>query len=64
MPECYEKLKKIRIKHNYSYEDMSKKLGINKSFYWQLENKKRKLYYDMAIKIAAIFHVKPDKLFY
>ena len=28
------------------------------------EHKKRRLYYEMAVKIAAIFNLKPDDLFY
>ena len=64
MKDCYQKLKKLRLKNNLSYEDMANALGISKCFYWQLEHKKRRLYYDMALKIAAIFHMKPDAIFY
>lgn len=58
------KLKKIRMKHNFTHQNMGHKLGISKAFYWQLENKKRTLSYKMAIKIALIFNCKPDDLFY
>lgn len=64
MEIVYEKLKNIREKNGYSYEDMAKKLGISKCFYWQIEHKKRRLYYDMAKNIAKIFKLKPDDLFY
>jgi putative transcriptional regulator len=64
MIDSYRKLKKIRIDMDLSYEDMAKKLEISKCFYWQLEHKKRRLYYEMAKKIAAIFSLKPDDLFY
>lgn len=64
MKSGYQNLKKMREKSGLSYEDMAKKLGISKCFYWQLENKKRRLYYDMAIKIANIFALKPDDIFY
>ena len=64
MNESYIKLKKMREKKHLSYEDMAQKLSISKCFYWQLENKKRRLYYDMARKIASIFHLKPDDLFF
>lgn len=43
---------------------MSEMLGISKAFYCQLENNKRTLSYKMAIRIAAIFKMKPDTLFY
>ena len=45
-------------------EDMADKLGITASFYSQIENKKRRLFYDMAYDIAKIFNLKPDDLFY
>lgn len=58
-----EKLKAIRQQHNFTLKDMSAMLDISESYYWQVENNKRKLYYDLAIKIAKIFHLKPDELF-
>lgn len=64
MESGYQKLKKVRIQNNLSYEDMAKKLEISKCYYWQIEHKKRRLYYDMALKIASIFELKPDDLFY
>lgn len=64
MVDCYNKLKKVRESHGLSYDDMAKMLGISKCFYWQIEHKKRRLYYDMAKKIAKIFNLKPDDLFY
>lgn len=57
-------LKEIRIEHNYSCADMGKMLQISKTFYWQIENKKRSLSYEMAIKISNIFNLKPDDIFY
>lgn len=57
-------LKKIRIENNYSCADMGKMLNISKPFYWQIENQKRNLSYYMALKIAEIFELKPDELFY
>ena len=59
-----EKLKKLRKEKNYALNDMAKLLNISKTFYWQLESEKRRLSYDMAIKIADIFSLKPDDLFY
>lgn len=64
MGKTYEKLTKIREKQGLSYEDMANKLKISKCFYWQIEHKKRRLYYDMAKKIAEIFNMKPDDLFF
>ena len=57
-------LKEIRLKEKLTYEQMAKKLNISKTYYWQIENKKRKLSYNMAIKIANIFKTKPENIFY
>jgi len=59
-----EELKKIRKKHNLTHQEMADKLNVSKPFYWQIENNKRRLSYDMAFKIAAIFKTTPDKIFY
>ena len=58
------KLQQYRMKYNYSCQDMADKLNISKSFYWQIENKKRRLSYEIAIRIANIFGTKPDNIFY
>ena len=59
-----EKLKEVRKERGISIYEMAEKLGITASFYSQIENKKRRLFYDTAIKIAHIFTMKPDELFY
>lgn len=58
------KLKTIRIERNYSCQTMARLLKISKTYYWQIENGKRKLTYDLALKIAKIFLVTPDSIFY
>lgn len=58
------KLKKIRLKNNYTSKDIADILGISKPFYSQIENGRRRLTYDMAVRIATIFKMKPDELFY
>ncbi len=57
-------LKGLREQKKLSYKDMAKKLGISKAYYWQIEHGNRRLYYDMAVRIAAIFKLKPDDIFY
>lgn len=64
MGSSYTKLVELRKEKNYSYEEMAKKLEISKCFYWQIEHKKRRLYYDMAKRIASIFNMKPDDIFF
>lgn len=59
-----ETLKSFRIKNHYSCQDMANMLNISKSFYWQIENNKRKLSYEIAYKIAKIFNTTPDIIFY
>lgn len=58
------KLKKMRKEKNFTVYDMANKLNISPSFYSQIENKKRRLFYDTAISIAQIFGKKPDDIFY
>lgn len=60
----YPKLRELRIKNNYSSIEMARRVGISKAYYSQLENGKRRLYYDLAKKIASIFNLKPDDIFY
>lgn len=60
----YQRLKNMRKKKGYSIKDMAEILSISKPFYSQLENQSRKLSYDMAIRIADIFHKKPDQVFF
>ncbi len=43
---------------------MASLLNISKAFYWQIENSKRTLTYKIAIRIAKIFKMKPDEIFY
>jgi len=57
-------LKQYRKKEGYTFEEMSNLLDISKTYYWQIENGKRRLSYIMAVKIAVIFNLKPDDLFF
>lgn len=57
-------LKNLRKKSNYSYQDMANHLNISKTYYWQIENCKRRLTYEMAVKIVKVFNLKPDDIFY
>ena len=59
-----KKLKEIRCKYGYTCAQMAEKLNMCTAFYWQIENQKRGLYYATYKKIAAIFNLKPDDLFY
>lgn len=59
-----QELKKLRKENKYTIYDMAKILKITPSFYSQIENKRKRLNYDMAIKIASIFNMKPDQIFY
>lgn len=60
----YQKLRELRVKKQYTTQDMANKLNISKPFYSQLENQMRRLSYDMSINIAEIFNKKPDQIFY
>lgn len=57
-------LKKLRISNNLTVNEMAKLIGISPTYYWQIENKKRRMYYELSIKIAKVFNKKPDEIFY
>ena len=59
-----EKLQLIRNNNNISYKNMAEMLGVSKTYYWQIENGKRRLTYEFAKRIASIFNLKPDDIFY
>lgn len=59
-----KKLKKLRLDNQYTIADMAKLVGISPTYYWQIENKQRRLYYKVAVNIAKVFNLKPDDLFY
>lgn len=60
----YKKLKEIRYKNGLTAKEVAERIGISKAFYCQLENRRRRLSYETAIKIANVFNVKPDYIFY
>ncbi len=57
-------LKELRKSKGLTCAQMAQMLNMCTAFYWQIENKKRGLYYATAKKIAAIFDLKPDDIFY
>lgn len=57
-------LKEHRLSKNYSCEAMARKLEISKTYYWQIEQGKRRITYDMATKMAEVFKTTPDALLY
>lgn len=59
-----KKLKELRRAKKLTHQMMANSLNISKPFYWQIENNKRRLSYDMAVKIADILNTKPDEIFY
>ena len=59
-----DRLKELRKKKGVTQKQIAEQLNITISFYSQIENKKKRLYYDTAIKIADIFNMSPDQLFY
>lgn len=59
-----KKLKELRTMNNLTVIEISKIIGISPTYYWQIENKQRRLYYELAVKIAKVFNKKPDEIFY
>lgn len=59
-----ETLRNLRYEKGYTTREMADMLEISKAFYCQLENNKRTLSYKMAYKMAKVFNLKPDDVFY
>lgn len=59
-----EKLKQLRMEHGYTFKKMAELIGISKPFYWQIENDQRRMTYELSVRIANVFGLKPDDLFY
>lgn len=57
------KLKVLRENKNISYRSMANKLDVSFQYYWMIENGKRGLSYEMAVKIAEILDTTPDYIF-
>ena len=58
------KLKELRKLHKLTIKQMASKLNMSPTYYWQIENNKRNLYYKTAVDIARVFNLKPDDIFY
>lgn len=56
-------LKVQREKKHISYQNMADQLGVSFQYYWMIENGKRGLSYEMAVKIASILGTTPDNIF-
>lgn len=59
-----ERLKELRLSEGMTLKDIAEELNISLEYYWMLENEKRKLSYEMACRIAAIFQKTPDQIFF
>ncbi len=59
-----QKLKLLRKEKGLTIYDMAKQLAITPSFYSQIETKKRRLFYDTAVRICTVINVRPDQVFY
>ena len=59
-----DKLKELRMNKNISCKQISDMLNISKTYYWQIESGNRRLSYEIAKRIANIFNLKPDDIFY
>lgn len=59
-----KRLKEERIRHKLSVEDIADSLGISESFYYKIESGIRNPTIDLAKKIAKIFNLNVDDLFF
>lgn len=59
----HEKLKNMRHLENLTCQQVADLVGISKEYYWMIENGKRRLTYELAVKIAQVFKSSPDYIF-
>ncbi|MGE7132614.1 helix-turn-helix transcriptional regulator [Lysinibacillus xylanilyticus] len=59
----HEKLKNMREIENLTCQQVADVVGISKEYYWMIENGKRRLTYELAVKIARVFKSSPDYIF-
>jgi transcriptional regulator with XRE-family HTH domain len=60
----FEKLRNKRLEKGLTHADMASALGISKAYYCQIENRNRRLSYNMAFSISKLLGNRPDELFY
>ena len=60
----FKNLREIRNYYGYSCSYMGNQLNITGAYYYQIEVGIRNLSYNLACKIAKIFNMKPDEIFY
>lgn len=58
-----EHLKQIREENQMTIQEIANEIGISKGYYSMIENGKRGLSYNLAVKIAQVFNMKPDDIF-
>lgn len=58
-----DNLKVLREGKHVSYQSMADKLEVSFQYYWMIENGKRGLSYEMAVKIAKVLGTTPDNIF-
>lgn len=58
-----QKLKRMRQQKDYTYQYVADHNGISKEYYWMIENGKRRLSYELAVKIAQVFETSPEEIF-
>lgn len=58
-----EKLKEMRTSARFTYQQVADEVGISKEYYWMIENGKRRLTYELAVRIANVFKSSPDYIF-
>ena len=59
----HDKLIQARKNKGETLEKVAESVGITTPHYWMIENGKRKLSYELAVKIANHFGVEPDDIF-
>lgn len=58
-----KKLREVRFANNKTLQQVADEIEVSKPYYWQIENGKRGLSYELAVKISSVFNMNPDDIF-
>ncbi|MDA2635001.1 helix-turn-helix transcriptional regulator [Bacillus cereus] len=50
-------LKQLRKERGYTCKYIADSIGISEPYYWYIENRERRVYHDLIVKIARVLEV-------
>ena len=60
LKECGKRIQQLRIRRNYSQQQLAKELNIDRSHLSHIESGERGSSLDLLVQFSEFFHVSPD----